>query len=62
MLGFIHRSTAISTWANLRQGANIPIEQALGAFDLFMSVGTHDLDWVSDTLRDPQILVQPVLI
>ncbi|KAI5306554.1 hypothetical protein KEM56_000286 [Ascosphaera pollenicola] len=53
VLDFIHRSIAISTWASLRQDVKLPIEKALGAFDMFMShIGKHDLDWMSSQLDD----------
>jgi hypothetical protein len=36
LLACLHRSIAIPEWANLRNGDEIPLANALGAFDLFI--------------------------
>ncbi|KAI5283804.1 hypothetical protein KEM54_001827 [Ascosphaera aggregata] len=48
ILKFIHRSVAVSVWASLRDGRDVPLERALGAFDLCVSdTNGRDLEWVS---------------
>lgn len=39
ILARINRNTAISIWKKLREGKHVPIEQALGAYDVFARMG-----------------------
>ena len=36
VLGGLHRSMAIREWAKLNDGDVVPLERALGAFDMFV--------------------------
>lgn len=36
LLGYLHRSIAVAEWNKLRNGQPVPLERALGAFDLFI--------------------------
>ncbi|EAS36782.3 hemimethylated DNA binding domain-containing protein [Coccidioides immitis RS] len=52
-LGCLHRSIAISEWSRVRNGEDIPLERALGAFDLFvLEAGTGDLEDISQNLEN----------
>lgn len=47
----IHREVAIKLWASLHEGNDVPIERALGAYDVFARVGEEvDIDVVSDDI------------
>jgi len=36
VLDLVHRSKALAEWGKLMKGENVPLERALGAFDLFV--------------------------
>lgn len=36
MLDYIHRSKALAVWSKLAKGEEIPLEVALGAYDMFI--------------------------
>lgn len=36
MLDFIHRSKALAVWSKLARGEEVPLEAALGAYDMFV--------------------------
>lgn len=45
ILGCLHRTIAIPEWSRLRNGEDVPLERALGAFDMFvLGAGTGDLE------------------
>ncbi|KAF1946629.1 F-box domain-containing protein [Clathrospora elynae] len=47
----IHREIAIKVWKDLHSGKDVPIERALGAYDVFARVGEDvDIDVVSDDI------------
>ncbi|KAI8939544.1 hypothetical protein NX059_003313 [Plenodomus lindquistii] len=47
----IHREIAINVWQDLRGGADVPIERALGAYDVFARMGEDvDTDVVVDDI------------
>lgn len=47
LLTCLHRSIAISEWAKIRNGEIVPLDRALGAFDLFIpEIGQGSLDEV----------------
>ncbi|KAA8613282.1 F-box domain containing protein [Pyrenophora tritici-repentis] len=47
----IHREAAIKVWSNLGAGKDVPIERALGAYDVFARVGEDvDVDVVADDI------------
>jgi F-box protein 21 len=49
----IHREVAINVWTGLRGGSDLPIERALGAYDVFARVGEDvDVDVVSNDIDD----------
>ncbi|KAL4894371.1 Hemimethylated DNA-binding protein YccV like-domain-containing protein [Aspergillus ambiguus] len=51
LLTCLHRSIAISEWAKIRNGEAVPLDRALGAFDLFIpESGYGSLDEVSNAL------------
>ncbi|KAL2219023.1 Hemimethylated DNA-binding protein YccV like-domain-containing protein [Thermoascus aurantiacus ATCC 26904] len=51
VLACLHRSIAVPQWAKLRNGENISLERALGAFDLFIpESGFGDLDDITGKL------------
>ena len=41
VLDHLHRSKALAQWAKLGKGGDIPLERALGAFDLFVLHDQH---------------------
>lgn len=48
LLGCLNRGIAVSEWAKLRDCGDVPLERALGAFDLFLpESGYGDLNEVS---------------
>ncbi|OJJ43329.1 hypothetical protein ASPZODRAFT_917591 [Penicilliopsis zonata CBS 506.65] len=53
LLSCLHRSTAIPEWSRLRNGEDVSLEQALGAFDLFLpESGFDDLKQITSNLDD----------
>lgn len=53
VLGALHRSRAIQEWMSLRAGGDVPLERALGCFDLFLLHEREgDLDFISQQLDD----------
>ncbi|OAL46282.1 YccV-like-domain-containing protein [Pyrenochaeta sp. DS3sAY3a] len=55
----IHREIAISLWKGFQDGEDVPIERALGAYDVFARVGADvDIDVVSNDIDQ---LAQDVL-
>jgi len=47
----IHREVAIKLWSNLHAGKQVPIERALGAYDVFARVGEDvDVDVVAEDI------------
>ncbi|KAI9743282.1 MAG: hypothetical protein M1818_003128 [Claussenomyces sp. TS43310] len=49
VLDHIHRAKALEEWWNLSQGFHVPLERALGAFDMFIIHDQHgDLVEISD--------------
>ena len=56
LLGYLHRSIAVTEWTKLRNGETVPLERALGAFDLFIPDREHGgLDEVCETVFDIRI-------
>ncbi|KAH8592230.1 Hemimethylated DNA-binding protein YccV like-domain-containing protein [Bisporella sp. PMI_857] len=41
VLDYVHRSKALAEWSRLAQGESVPIEMALGSFDLFVLHDQH---------------------
>jgi hypothetical protein len=41
VLDYVHRSEALGEWSRLAQGENVPLERALGSFDLFVLHDNH---------------------
>lgn len=41
VLDHVHRSKALAQWAKLGKGEDIPLERALGSFDLFVLHDQH---------------------
>ncbi|KAE8308693.1 Hemimethylated DNA-binding protein YccV like-domain-containing protein [Aspergillus transmontanensis] len=53
LLTCLHRSIALPVWARLRNGGNITLERALGAFDLFIpESGYGSLDEITNKLDE----------
>ncbi|EGD86379.1 hypothetical protein H112_07313 [Trichophyton rubrum D6] len=53
ILGCLHRTLAIPTWNRLRNGEDVSLEHALGAFDMFiLDSGTGDFDDISRSLNN----------
>ncbi|KAE8348319.1 Hemimethylated DNA-binding protein YccV like-domain-containing protein [Aspergillus coremiiformis] len=53
LLTCLHRSIALPVWARLRNGENVALERALGAFDLFIpESGYGSLDEITNKLDD----------
>ncbi|KAJ5594558.1 uncharacterized protein N7459_000766 [Penicillium hispanicum] len=53
LLTCLHRSIAIPEWERLRRGESVPLDRALGAFDLFIpESGYGDLDEIRDGLTE----------
>ncbi|KAJ5692066.1 hypothetical protein N7462_001489 [Penicillium macrosclerotiorum] len=51
LLTCLHRSIAVPEWARLARGEPVPLERALGAFDLFIpESGFGDLEEIKDSL------------
>ncbi|PGG97837.1 hypothetical protein AJ79_09073 [Helicocarpus griseus UAMH5409] len=51
VLGCLHRTMAIPVWNQLRNFENVPLERALGAFDMFiLETGPGDFDDISTRL------------
>ncbi|RMZ70319.1 f-box domain-containing [Pyrenophora seminiperda CCB06] len=49
----IHREVAIKVWSNMYAGKHVPIERALGAYDVFARVGEDvDVDVVADDISE----------
>lgn len=49
----IHREVAIKVWMSLQDGKDVPIERALGAYDVFARVGEEvDVDVVADDIGE----------
>ena len=56
LLGYLHRSIAVAEWAKLRNGEPVPLERALGAFDLFIPDREHGgLDEVGEIVVNIRI-------
>lgn len=56
LLGYLHRSIAVAEWAKLRNGESVPLERALGAFDLFIPGREHGgLDEVGEIVVNIRI-------
>lgn len=36
MLDYVHRSEALAEWSRLANGESVPLERALGSFDMFV--------------------------
>jgi F-box protein 21 len=50
ILGCLHRTIAIPEWSRLKASEDVPLERALGVFDMFvLETGTGDFDDVSGT-------------
>ncbi|EEP82125.1 conserved hypothetical protein [Uncinocarpus reesii 1704] len=48
ILGCLHRTIAILEWSRLKKGEEVPLEIAIGAFDMFtLETGTGDLEDIS---------------
>ena len=62
-LAFIHRRRAIEIWKKISDGVEIPLEEALGAYDLFITRGanrdveaiTRSLDRLAMEFRDQHL-------
>ena len=62
-LAFLHRRRAIEIWKKVSDGVDIPLEEALGAYDLFITRGanrdveaiTHSLDCLAVEFRDQHL-------
>ncbi|KNG80221.1 F-box domain protein [Aspergillus nomiae NRRL 13137] len=53
LLTCLHRSIALPIWAKLRNGGNVALERALGAFDLFIpESGYGSLDEITNKLDE----------
>ncbi|KAG9249169.1 Hemimethylated DNA-binding protein YccV like-domain-containing protein [Calycina marina] len=53
VLDFLHRSKALAEWSRLARGEHVPIERALGGFDLFVLHDQHgDLQEISQMFDD----------
>jgi F-box protein 21 len=49
----IHREVAINVWTSLGEGKDVPLERALGAYDVFARVGEDvDVDVVTEDIND----------
>jgi len=52
ILACIHRRKAVTEWESLRMGASVPLERALGSFDMFvLGPRRGDNDEIADTVR-----------
>ncbi|KAL5361891.1 Hemimethylated DNA-binding protein YccV like-domain-containing protein [Aspergillus floccosus] len=52
ILNCLHRGIAVSEWAKIRNGETVPLDRALGAFDLFVpGSGYGSLDEISNILE-----------
>ncbi|KAI9827638.1 MAG: hypothetical protein M1819_006927 [Sarea resinae] len=53
VLGCIQRKLAIDEWCKIKDGQDVPLERALGAFDMFVVQNReHDLDEISERLDE----------
>jgi F-box protein 21 len=41
VLDYVHRSEGLGEWSRLAKGENVPLERALGSFDLFVLHDNH---------------------
>jgi F-box protein 21 len=53
VLGCLHRTRAIEQWSKLKFGEDVPLEGALGAFDMYLLRDREgDIDEVSELCHD----------
>ncbi|KAH0558805.1 hypothetical protein GP486_004559 [Trichoglossum hirsutum] len=53
VLGCLHRTRAIEQWSKLKFGEDVPLERALGAFDMYLlRDGEGDIDEIAAVLDD----------
>lgn len=60
VLGLMNRRLAVQTWVKVQQGQSVPLEEALGAYDLFVSspgpgyfeIMRDELDGIAQGIRD----------